>query len=122
LRTANYLASFAVNDFKNSGEFLKKLPNVFDNTYDNAIEFRHPSWGTEGLWEMLRHYNIAAAVIIGSAAKENLQSLSNIIVTADPSFIILHGRNIGGHYWYNLFSTRIEAVDRKSRSLASYWS
>ena len=50
--------NFTVHDFKNIEEFLDRLPT--NNSYDYAIEFRHPSWGTEGPWEMLEHYNIAA--------------------------------------------------------------
>jgi uncharacterized protein YecE (DUF72 family) len=49
--------------------FLDKLPTA--DGYDYAIEFRHPSWGTEGPWEMLRHYNIAA-VMTDSPPSENL--------------------------------------------------
>lgn len=89
--------SFTVSDFKNVEQFLDKLPN---NSYDYSIEFRHPSWGTEGPWEMLKHYNIAA-VMTDSPAKENLQFLSDVIITANHSLIRFHGRNTKGHYWYN---------------------
>jgi len=90
--------NFTVNDFKNIEQFLDKLPTA--DGYDNAIEFRHPSWGTEGAWEMLRHYNIAA-VMTDSPPSENLQFLSDVIVTSNQSFIRFHGRNTKGHYWYN---------------------
>jgi len=107
LRTANKLGailfqlppSFTVNDFKNIEGFLDRLPS--SSGYDYAVEFRHPSWNTEGPWEMLRHYNIAA-VMTDSPAKENLQFLSNVtLTTADHSFIRFHGRNTKGHYWYD---------------------
>lgn len=107
LRTANKLGailfqlppSFTVNDFKNIEGFLDRLPS--SSGYDYAVEFRHPSWNTEGPWEMLRHYNIAA-VMTDSPAKENLQFLSDVtLTTADHSFIRFHGRNIKGHYWYD---------------------
>jgi hypothetical protein len=39
-----------VKDFKSIEGFLDKLP---DSSYEYAIEFKHPSWGTEGPWEML---------------------------------------------------------------------
>jgi uncharacterized protein YecE (DUF72 family) len=91
--------SFTVIDFKNIEQFLYKL-HTRANVHRYAVEFRHPSWGTEGPWEMLKHYNIAA-VMTDSPAKENLQFLSDVIVTADHSFIRFHGRNIRGHYWYN---------------------
>jgi uncharacterized protein YecE (DUF72 family) len=90
--------SFTVNDFKNTEQFLDKLPT--SDGYDYAMEFRHPSWGTEGPWEMLKHYNIAA-VMTDSPSQENLQFLSDVIVTTNHSFIRFHGRNTKGHYWYN---------------------
>ena len=91
------LPSFTVNDFKNIELFLDKLPAA--DGYDYAIEFRHPSWRTEGPWEMLRHYNIAA-VMTDSPPSENLH-LSDVTITANQSFIRFHGRNTKGHYWYN---------------------
>jgi uncharacterized protein YecE (DUF72 family) len=106
--------SFTVSDFKNVERFLDKLPN---DSYDYSIEFRHPSWGTEGPWEMLKHFNIAA-VMTDSPAKENLQFLSDVIITANHSFIRFHGRNTKGHYWYNyLYSEQelkpwVEKVDK----------
>lgn len=114
LKTANKLGtiliqlppSFTVNDFKNIEGFLDRLPS--SSGYDYAVEFRHPSWGTEGPWDMLRHYNIAA-VITDSPTKENLQFLSNVtITTANHSFIRFHGRNTKGHYWYNYIYSKEE--------------
>ena len=90
--------SFTVSEFKNTEQFLDRLPIA--NDYDCAMEFRHPSWETEGPWEMLKHYNIAA-VMTDSPEKENLQFLSRITITADHSFLRFHGRNTKGHYWYN---------------------
>src|ERR687884_196868 len=98
--------SFTVSDFKNIEGFLDRLPS--SSSFDYAIEFRHPSWSTEGPWDMLRHYNIAT-VMTDSPAKENLQFLSDItITTADHSFIRLHGRNTKGHYWYNYLYSKEE--------------
>ena len=100
--------SFTVNDFRSIERFLDRLPNTDkNNKYDYAIEFRHPSWKTEGPWEMLKHYNIAA-VITDSPAKENLQFLSDVVITADHSFMRFHGRNIKGHYWYNYLYSKQE--------------
>ncbi|HXP50326.1 MAG TPA: DUF72 domain-containing protein, partial [Bacteroidia bacterium] len=106
LRTTNKLGailfqlppSFTVNDFKSIEQFLDKLPTA--DGYEYAIEFRHPSWGTEGPWEMLRHYNIAA-VLTDSPPSENLEFLSDVTITANQSFIRFHGRNTKDHYWYN---------------------
>src|SRR5205085_1350736 len=86
--------SFSVAEFKHVEKFLDRLPR---QGYDYALEFRHPSWQTEGPWEMLRHYNVAA--VMTDSPDPNLQYLSNLSITADHSFIRLHGRNKG--FWYN---------------------
>jgi uncharacterized protein YecE (DUF72 family) len=101
--------SFTVNEFKDIESFLERLPRINSNNYNYqyAIEFRHPSWKTEGPWEMLKQYNIAT-VITDSPAKENLQFLSDVVVTADHSFVRFHGRNTKDHYWYNYLYSRQE--------------
>jgi uncharacterized protein YecE (DUF72 family) len=87
--------SFTARDFKNIEEFLDRLPGG----YDFAVEFRHPSWNTEGPWELLKHYNIAA-VMTDSPPGDKLQFLSEFIVTANHSFIRWHGRNAKHRYNY----------------------
>jgi uncharacterized protein YecE (DUF72 family) len=74
------------------GESTREYENgTTTNNHQYAVEFRHPSWKTEGPWELLRHYNIAA-VITDSPAKENLEFLSETtITTADHSFVRFHG-------------------------------
>jgi len=84
LKTVNKLGSilfqlppsFTVHDFKNIEQFVDRL---LDDSYDYSIEFRSPSGGTQGPWEMLKHYNIAA-VMTDSPAKENLQFLSDVTI------------------------------------------
>jgi uncharacterized protein YecE (DUF72 family) len=63
------------------------------------MEFRHPSWQTEGPWDMLKHYNIAA-VMTDSPERDKLQFLSEVTVTANHSFIRWHGRNVKHRYNY----------------------
>jgi uncharacterized protein YecE (DUF72 family) len=87
--------SFTVKEFKNTEEFLDRLPTG----YDYAIEFRNPSWNTEGPWEMLKHYSIAA-VMTDSPEQDKLQFLSESIITANHSFIRWHGRNAKHRYNY----------------------
>jgi uncharacterized protein YecE (DUF72 family) len=87
--------SFTVKEFQNTEEFLNRLPSG----YDYAIEFRHPSWNTEGPWEMLKHYGIAA-VMTDSPEQDNLQFLSQAIVTANHCFIRWHGRRVKPRYNY----------------------
>jgi uncharacterized protein YecE (DUF72 family) len=123
--------SFTVSEFKNVERFLDKLPKsasasasnlslssslssppstkktAISNAYHYAVELRHPSWKTEGPWELLKHYNIAT-VLTDSPARENLGFLSEVTVTADHSFIRFHGRNEKGHYWYNYLYSKEE--------------
>ena len=113
--------SFTIEYFNILEKFLENIPRKVENNrinntikkanndYQYAIEFRHPSWNTEGPWELLKHYNIAN-VITDSPEKENLSFLSNSLVTsADHSFIRFHGRNTSSvHYWYDYLYTKKE--------------
>jgi uncharacterized protein YecE (DUF72 family) len=63
------------------------------------MEFRHPSWQTEGPWDMLKHYNIAA-VMTDSPERDKLKFLSEVTVTSNHSFIRWHGRNVRHRYNY----------------------
>jgi uncharacterized protein YecE (DUF72 family) len=87
--------SFTVKEFRNTEEFLDRLPAG----YEYAMEFRHPSWQTEGPWDMLKHYNIAA-VVTDSPPQDKLQFLSEGTVTTSHSFIRWHGRNAKHRYNY----------------------
>jgi uncharacterized protein YecE (DUF72 family) len=103
LKTSNKLGavliqlppSFTVREFKNTEEFLDRLPSG----YDYAIELRNPSWNTEGPWEILKHYNIAA-VMTDSPGQDKLQFLSEVTITANHSFIRWHGRDAKHRYNY----------------------
>lgn len=87
--------SFTVKEFQNTEKFLERLPSG----YDYAVEFRNPSWNTEGPWELLKHYNIAA-VMTDSPETDKLQFLSESIVTANHCFIRWHGRQVKPRYNY----------------------
>jgi uncharacterized protein YecE (DUF72 family) len=77
--------SFSIEYFNTLEKFLENLPRKpekenksyvptnkqVNNEYQYAIEFRHPSWNTEGPLELLTHNNIAN-VITDSPEKENL--------------------------------------------------
>jgi uncharacterized protein YecE (DUF72 family) len=130
LRSANKLGailiqlppSFTVSEFKNVESFLNEL-SIFSKMdgerfhesesgnsgdYQYALEFRNPSWKTEGPWELLRHYNVAS-VITDSPKEENLEFLSETsVTTADHSFVRFHGRNAKGHYWYDYLYNKEE--------------
>ena len=85
--------SFTVGDFRTIEKFLDRLPR----DYQYAMEFRHPSWETEGPWELLNKHNVAA--VMTDSPEPGLQFLSEVLVTADHAFIRMHGRNKG--FWYN---------------------
>lgn len=92
--------NFTVDDFRNAEAFLDMLPGG----YDYALEFRHASWQTEGVLELLKHYNIAS--VMTDSPDQNLEFLAQPIVTADHAFIRLHGRNKG--FWYNYLYSKQE--------------
>lgn len=115
--------SFTVSQFRNIEGFLDKLPTG----YEYAVEFRHPSWKTEGPWEMLKHYNIAA--VMTDSGDDALRFLSEPIVTADHAFIRFHGRTHG--HWYNYLYKKEELepwvekareISEKTRVLRVYYN
>jgi len=115
--------SFSVDQFKKVESFLDKLPSG----YEYALEFRHASWETEGPWEMLRHYNVAA--VITDSPDPSLLYMSDVVLTADHSFIRFHGRNKG--FWYNyLYSKeelepwipKVKEIERDAKILRIYFN
>lgn len=116
--------SFTVKEFRNIEEFLDRLPNG----YDFAVEFRHPSWDTEGPWELLNHYNIAA-IMTDSPAQDKLQFLSGVIVTANHSFIRWHGRNAKFRYNYlysneelNPWVSKVKKISTETTVVRGYFN
>jgi len=105
--------SFTVKEFQNTEEFLDRLPTG----YDYAIEFRNPSWNTEGPWEMLKHYGIAA-VMTDSPEQDNLQFLSQAIVIANHCFIRWHGRQVKPRYNYLYSREELRPWVEKVRQLS----
>jgi uncharacterized protein YecE (DUF72 family) len=106
--------SFTVKEFQNTEAFLDRLPNG----YDYAIEFRHPSWNTEGPWEMLKHYNIAA-VMTDSPESDKLKFLAEPIVTASHAFIRWHGRQVKPRYNYLYSREELEPWAEKIKEIAT---
>jgi len=115
--------SFTVNEFRNVESFLDKLPSG----YEYALEFRHPSWRTEGPWEMLKHYNIA--VVMTDSGDPELKFLSEPIVTSDHALVRFHGRNPG--FWYNYlykkeelepWAEKAKEIKQKTRVLRAYYN
>lgn len=127
--------SFTITESKKLEEFLNVLMNNTDVQSNNnfAIEFRHTSWNTEGVLELLQHYDIAS-VLTDSPEKEHLEFLSNEnnITSRSTSVVRLHGRNTTqGHYWYNyLYSQRelepwvekIGKINQKTATIFVYFN
>lgn len=117
--------SLTVSDFKDTENFLDRLPSG----YQYALEFRHPSWNTEGPWEMLKHYDIAA-VMTDSPLSDKLQYLAEVTVTSkNHSFIRFHGRSSRHRYNY-LYSKeelkpwigKIKEITSKTNTLRIYFN
>ncbi len=106
--------SFTVKEFRNTEEFLDRLPTG----YDYAMEFRNPSWNTEGPWEMLKHYNIAA-VMTDSPEQDKLQFLSVAAVTANHSFIRWHGKHVKPRYNYLYSKEELKPWTDKIKEISS---
>ena len=137
--------SFSIKYFNTLEKFLENIPRKPEGVNDNdvpdkkvkneyqyAIEFRHPSWNTEGPLDLLKHHNIAN-VVTDSPEKENLSFLSNSIVTSkEHSFIRFHGRNTtSGRYWYNyLYSNKelepwvqkVKKIKNQTKNLRIYFN
>jgi uncharacterized protein YecE (DUF72 family) len=116
--------SFTVKEFKNTEQFLDRLPSG----YDYAIEFRHPSWETEGPWNMLKHYNIAA-VMIDSPPNDKLGFMSEVSVTANHSFIRFHGRDSKHRYNYlyskeelKPWASKVKMLQKETPVVRSYFN
>ena len=106
--------SFTVKEFRNTEKFLDRIPTG----YDYALEFRNPSWNTEGPWELLRHYNIAA-VMTDSPEPDKLQFLSEPIITANHSFIRWHGRHTKPRYNYLYSKEELKPWVNKVKQISS---
>ena len=116
--------SFTVKEFSNTEQFLDRLPTG----YEYALEFRHPSWETEGPWDLLKHYNIAT-VMTDSPPKDNLQFLSKITVTGNHAFIRWHGRNARHRYNYlypkeelKPWVPKVEKIQQEAQVVRSYFN
>jgi uncharacterized protein YecE (DUF72 family) len=72
---------------------LKKFLGIIPEDVKFAIEFRHPSWLKENVWELLRERNVANTIV-----DEPLLP-PDTVVTSDVAFIRWHGR--GTRPWYN---------------------
>jgi len=75
------------------GERVRRFLEIIPEDIIFAIEFRHPSWLKQSVWEMLTEHNVANTIV-----DEPLLP-PDPVVTADFAFIRWHGR--GSRPWYN---------------------
>lgn len=74
-------------------DLLKDFLSSLSPQYKNVIEFRHESWYTEEVYELLRSHNVIFCVVSAPELPEH------IIETAETSYYRFHGRI--GWYKYN---------------------
>lgn len=106
--------SYTINEYNRLEEFLVALRNRSDlkNHERIALEFRHNSWNTEGVLELLHQFSIAS-VLTDSPVQENLGFLSNENNLASNKLAVvrLHGRNTTrDHYWYDYLYSEEELI------------
>lgn len=106
--------SFTISESNRLEIFLDTLRKQFDIKDKNkiAIELRHNSWNTEGVLELLHHFNIAS-VLTDSPAHENLGFLSNEYNLTSNNWTVVrfHGRNTTrDHYWYDYLYSEKELI------------
>ncbi|MGN6642425.1 MAG: DUF72 domain-containing protein [Verrucomicrobiota bacterium] len=73
------------------GKFLRQLPK----SLSHAVEFRHPSWYTDDVFELLRKYQVAHVPV------SSLGMPMNLAVTADFIYIRFHGLENGAAHDYS---------------------
>jgi uncharacterized protein YecE (DUF72 family) len=87
-----------------------------------------PSWETEGPWNMLKHYNIAA-VMIDTPPNDKLGFMSEVTVTANHSFIRFHGRDSKQRYNYlyskeelKPWASKVKTLQKETTVVRSYFN
>jgi uncharacterized protein YecE (DUF72 family) len=102
--------SFAYDgDFVRLERFLKTVPE--DIAF--AVEFRHPTWLREEVWNLLRSHNVANVIV-----DEPLLP-PDIVTTADFAFIRWHGRGVRPWYNYRYSNSELEKWVPKVREVVA---
>ena len=78
-------------DISNMGN-LETFFSALDSSYRYAVEFRHESWLTQGIWSLLEDYGVAHVVVDEPKLSIDLR------ITTDFSYIRWHGH--GTDIWY----------------------
>ncbi|MFP4548899.1 MAG: DUF72 domain-containing protein [Fidelibacterota bacterium] len=104
--------------FKYEEETVKQLTSFFktlDHDYMNVMEFRHPDWWNEEVYELLKDHQIGFCVVSG------LDMPQEVRVTADVAYFRFHGPGEGYaskysesdiQQWRDKIKSVLEDVDR----------
>ncbi len=97
--------------------FLERLPR----TYRYAVEFRHPSWLENDVFDLLRRYHAAQVSISSLAMPMNLE------VTSDHVYIRFHGLELGAAHDYTPdelapWAAHIRRQARAGRTVFAYFN
>ena len=84
------LPALIKKDLPRLDDFLSQLPR----SYEHAVEFRHPSWYEDDVFEALRRHNAAHVALSSKGMPMNLS------VTADFIYVRLHGLEGGAAHDY----------------------
>ena len=94
---------------KFSKQKLNEIINQLDLDKKNVIEFRHPTWFTQEVYEKLKDHNIIFCCVSAPGLPEH------VIKTADDIYIRFHGKE--HWYWYNYTREELSTFARKIKSL-----
>jgi uncharacterized protein YecE (DUF72 family) len=94
------------------GNFHKDVPRFqtfcskLDRSMRHAIEFRHPSWFNESVYEILRECDVSYCIL---SAPNGLPE--DLVATNKTAYLRFHGKST----WYNYLYTVDELFDWKER-------
>lgn len=88
-------------------EKLRSFCSLLKPEYRNVIEFRHNSWYTNEVYDILREYHVGFCII---SAPNDLRE--DAITTADFAYIRFHGKE----EWYNYKYSQVE-MERWSETI-----
>lgn len=76
------------NNFKKLKNFLK----ILNKNKDNAIEFRHETWWTDSVYELLKKHKTSFCIVSG------LEMPKDIVITSNTAYFRFHGINYSSNY------------------------
>ena len=79
-------------------DFLKNAVEQFDISKNNIIEFRHPSWFDEEVYDLLNEFEVGFC----SVSSANLPD--DLIVTTNITYVRFHG--VGSEKYHYLYSDK----------------